>query len=153
MNKIKIIILIILIGGCNHTQTKEKKMNYYQTRQEIIENYIHAYNTFDINGMLKDLHEDIKFANISNGEINLTTNGITEFRNQAEQAKQLFKERKQKITDIRFNNEQVEVDIDYSGTLAVDFPNGLKAGDRIELKGKSIFKFKDSKIIELKDIS
>ncbi len=121
--------------------------------QEIIENYIKAYNSFDIDKMLSDMHVDIKFENISNSEINLTTNGIAELRNQAEQAKQLFKERKQKISEIRFNNDQVEVAIDYSGTLAVDFPNGLKAGDRIELKGKSIFKFENSKIIELKDIS
>ncbi|MCK4663210.1 MAG: nuclear transport factor 2 family protein [Bacteroidales bacterium] len=121
--------------------------------QEIIENYIKAYNSFDIDKMLSDMHEDIKFENLSNGEINLTTNGIAEFRNQAEQAKQLFKEREQKIIDIRFNNEQIEIAVDYSGTLAVGLPNGLKAGNIIELKGKSIFKFEDSKIIELKDIS
>jgi len=103
--------------------------------------------------MPSDMHDDIKFENISNGEINLTTNGIEEFRSQAEQAKQLFKERNQQITDIKFNTDQVEVLIDYHGTLAVDFSDELKAGDIIELKGSSIFRFKDDKIIELKDIS
>ena len=121
--------------------------------QKIIENYIDAYNSFDIDRMLSDMHNDIKFENISNGEVNLATNGIEELRNQAELARPLFKERKQTITDIKFNADQVEVRIDYSGILAVDLSNDLKIGDIIELKGSSIFKFKDDKIIELKDIS
>jgi hypothetical protein len=60
---------------------------------------IDTYNSFDIDRMLSDMRDEIKFENISNGEINLTTNGIEELRNQAEQAKQLFKERKQEITE------------------------------------------------------
>ncbi|NLU58233.1 MAG: nuclear transport factor 2 family protein [Methanosarcina thermophila] len=121
--------------------------------RKIIENYIDAYNSFDIDRMLSDMHDDIKFENISNGEVNLATNGIEELRNQAELASPLFKERKQTITDIKFTADQVEVRIDYSGILAVDLSNDLKIGDIIELKGSSIFKFKDDKIIELKDIS
>jgi ketosteroid isomerase-like protein len=126
------------------------KNNLYK---EIIDNYIKAYNSFDIDGMLSDMHANIKFENKSNGEIDITTNSISELKEQAEKARQLFKEREQKITGIKFHADQVEVDVDYRGILAVDFPNGLKAGDKIELKGKSIFKFKDDKIIELKDIS
>ncbi len=121
--------------------------------KEIIEKYIEAYNSFDIEKMLSDMHDNVRFENISNGEITLTTNSIAELKNQAEQTKQYFTKREQRITNIDFNNDQVEIDIDYKGILAIDLPNGLKAGDKIELKGKSIFKFKDDKIIELKDIS
>ena len=124
-----------------------------ELHQKIIENYIEAYNQFDIEGMLRDMHDEVRFENISNGEITLSTNGIIELRNQAKQAKELFKERKQKITNITFQSDEVEVDIDYTGIIAVDIPNGPKAGDKIELKGKSIFKFKSNKIIELKDVS
>lgn len=124
-----------------------------ESYQRIIESYIDAYNSFDIDRMLSDMHDNIIFENISNGEINLVTNGLEELRNQAEQAKQLFKERRQKITDIKFNADQVEVQIDFSGVLAVDFSNELKAGQFIELKGNSVFRFKDNKIVELKDIS
>jgi hypothetical protein len=49
--------------------------------------------------MLSDIHDDIRFKNISNGEINHTTNGIVELKNQAKQANQSFKERN-KIIDI-----------------------------------------------------
>lgn len=125
----------------------------YDLYQKIIENYIDAYNSFDIDRMLSDMHDNVRFENISNGEINLVTNGLGELRSQAEQAKTLFKERRQKITDIKFDKDQVEVNIYFNGVLAVDFSNELKGGEVIKLKGTSIFKFKDNKIIELKDIS
>ncbi len=99
------------------------------------------------------MHDNVRFENISNGEITLATNGISKLKNQACQAKQYFKEREQKITSIDFRDDRVGVGIDYKGILAMDFPNGLKAGEKIELKGKSVFKFRDDKIIELKDIS
>lgn len=48
--------------------------------QKTIENYIDAYNSFDIDRMFLDMHDDIKFENISNGEINLATDGIVELK-------------------------------------------------------------------------
>jgi hypothetical protein len=120
---------------------------------KIIRNYIKAYNNFNVDQMLADMHENIRFENITNGETNLVTNGLAELKAQAEQAKQFFKEREQTITRFTFDKDQVEINIDYKGVLAIDFPNGLKAGDTIELKGKSIFTFEGNKIIALKDIS
>jgi hypothetical protein len=55
--------------------------------------------------MPSDMHDDIKFENISNGQINLVTNSLEELRSQTEQAKQLFKVRRPKITDIEYNKE------------------------------------------------
>lgn len=121
--------------------------------QRIIKSYIRAYNSFDIDGMLSNVHDNVRFENISDGEVNLTTNGIVELKKQAEQAKKIFKEREQKITGIRFSKDQVEIDIDFKGIVAVDFPNGIKTGDVFELKGRSVFRFRDNKIIEIKDIS
>lgn len=121
--------------------------------QELIENYVKAYNHFDTEGMLQDLDEEVKFQNISGGEVNLTTQGIEEFKNQAEQAKQIFKEREQTIKSIRFDGDTAETEIKYKGVLATDFPGGLKAGGTINLQGKSVFKFQNNKITEITDIS
>ena len=118
-----------------------------------IEAYIKAYNRFDVNGMIKNLHQEIRFENISNGAITLATDGIEEFRKQAERAKDLFNQRGQKITSLQVDNDKAEVEIDYQGVLAKDLPNGLKAGEIINLKGKSIFYFDNDKIIKIKDIS
>lgn len=128
-------------------------MSSNETRKKIIESYIDAYNNFDVENMLKDLDEQVIFRNVSGGEVNLTTRGIDELRHQAEQAKALFSQREQKITGIKFGDAEVEVEISYDGTIAADLPNGLRAGSRIELNGKSIFRFAGDKIIGIEDVS
>ncbi|WP_181306555.1 nuclear transport factor 2 family protein [Rufibacter sp. XAAS-G3-1] len=124
-----------------------------ETRESIIQNYIHAYNAFDIERMLFDLDQDITFENISNGETNLSLNGLTAFRAQAEAAKDLFSERTQTIKSFTHHPDATEVAIAYKGILALDLPNGLKKGDTVQLAGKSVFRFSGDKIIQLTDIS
>lgn len=122
-------------------------------KEEIIKNYINAYNAFDVKGMLAVLHDHIEFINISNGETSLTLNGINAFRIQAEEACKLFKARRQEIVSIFYGDNHVEVDIKYTGIFAVDLPNGFKVDDQIEMKGKSVFQFYDGMIIKLVDMS
>ena len=121
--------------------------------KKLVTDYIEAYNAFDVDGMLRHLHEDIVFRNISGGEINLTTTGKESFRQQAEQARQYFSQREQRVTDWQLADNRVEVLIDYSAVAAMDFPNGLKAGKMLRLQGKSVFQFAGSRIISIDDIS
>lgn len=121
--------------------------------KDIIEQYIYAYNAFDVEGMCEHLDADIVFENISNGDINLTTRGIEEFREQVEAATTYFTEREQRITAWDIQDQQVLVEIAYAGILAIELPNGLTAGDTLNLTGQSIFEFQDGKIIHIQDIS
>ncbi len=124
-----------------------------QEMKDIIDKYIQAYNSFDIDGMLALMHDDVEFKNISGGNINLTTNGIKELRSAAEQAKSIFESRYQKINKYNFENDTASIEIDYEGVLSKDIPNGLKSGERLKVNGKSVFKFKDGKIVSLLDYS
>ncbi|MFC0518748.1 nuclear transport factor 2 family protein [Mucilaginibacter angelicae] len=124
-----------------------------QHRELIISNYVKAYNSFDVAGMLKDLAPAIKFQNISNGDVNMELNGIEAFQNQAQQATQLFESREQIIRSFKHTGNKTEIAIDYNAVLATDLPNGLKKGDELNLKGHSIFTFDDDKIIGIMDIS
>ncbi len=128
-------------------------MENSQDYQEIVMHYIHAYNNFNIRGMLKDLHQDILFENVSEGRVNLKTQGIAAFEKQAESAKSIFQKREQQVTNIQANGNTVKVQIDYTGILAVDLPNGLKAGDTINMVGKSTFIFREGKIFQITDES
>lgn len=122
-------------------------------KEKIIQNYIEGYNQFDIDKMIADFDESVIFENIQNGEINLTLTGIKEFTVQAEKGKEYFSARKQTITSIKQDEITAIIDIDYYAVLAIDFPNGLKAGQELNMKGKSIFQFLDDKIVKLTDIS
>jgi len=129
-----------------------QKMEPTQQRT-IIESYVRAYNAFDIAGMPRHLHPEVTFENVSNGEVDLKTEGIDAFREQAERAKQLFSQREQRITDWSFDGDQVTIDIDYEGELAIDLPNGLEAGDQLSMQGQTEFFFQNGQVILLRDRS
>jgi hypothetical protein len=121
--------------------------------KEIIEKYISAYNSFDIEGMIAPLHEEIEFRNSSSGSVDVETSGIEKFREIAEQSKSLFSYRCQTIVGYSFEDDKAQVEIDYEGILAKDLPNGMKAGDRIHMKGRSVFAFRDEKVAVIEDYS
>lgn len=124
-----------------------------EQREQIIQHYIDSYSNFDVEGMLKDLDDNVQFENISGGDINMSLKGLSAFREQAEKAKAFFSSRKQSIKNFQHKDNQTEIEIDYHAVLAIDLPNGLKKGDSLNLTGKSIFTFDDSKITAITDIS
>lgn len=124
-----------------------------ENMKKIVVEYIKAYNEFNVDEMLRNIHEDVIFRNIANGEINLELNGKDRLKKQAEEALNLFDEREMKITAQKIEGIILENKIDFKGVLALDMLDGPKKGEMIELKGKSLFKFKDNKIILIEDIS
>lgn len=122
-------------------------------RERIIKNYVEGYNQFDINKMTTDFSQDIVFENIQNGEVNMTLNGLNEFKEQAEKAKAYFLKRTQVITAFSHFESKTEIEIDYHAVLGMDFPNGMKTGEELNLKGKSVFEFLNNKISKLSDVS
>jgi hypothetical protein len=124
-----------------------------EQQRQLINNYIKAYNNFDIEGMLAGLAADVKFENISNGEINLSLNGIEAFKQQAQQAAGIFSSRTQTATSFNYTEDVTEVDIAYHAILAIDLPNGMKKGDALNITGKSVFEFSGNKITGITDIS
>ena len=124
-----------------------------ERKKEAIENYIKAYNNFDVEAMIKDLHDNVVFQNVSNGEVDLTTEGIELFQVQANSAKSFFSERKQSIEAWTFEGDCVKIEISYFGILAIDLPNGMKSGDTLQLAGHSEFQFEGEKIVRIVDES
>ena len=122
-------------------------------REEIIKNYVAAYNEFDVDRMVRDLDGNVIFENISDGETNVRLLGLSAFTEQAEQAASFFSERTQTIKSFKHTDDETEVELDYSAVLAVDLPDGLKEGEELKLAGKSIFTFANGKIVKLRDIS
>lgn len=122
-------------------------------KEQLINRYVVAYNSFDIDGMLKLLSSDIRFENYSGGQLTDTTNGKDEFRELADKSKSLFSEREQRITKLTINQDSAIADIAYRGTLAVDIPDGPSAGTVLDLQGQSEFSFTAGKISKIVDRS
>jgi hypothetical protein len=119
----------------------------------IIQNYIDGYNRFDIDKMLADFDDHIIFENIQDGQTTMSLTGLTALKQQAEMAKKYFTTRIQTIKSFKHVDNTTEIEIDYHAILAMDFPNGLKKGQELNLSGKSRFVFEKDRVIKLTDIS
>lgn len=118
-----------------------------------IQTYIDAYNAFDVPAMMLVFADDMVFEHVAGGVVVMTLEGKDAFQQQALAAAGYFKTRRQTITAIAAANEVVEVAIDYHAVAATDLPNGIRKGDELQLKGRSIFHFAGNKVIRLTDIS
>ena len=124
-----------------------------EEQKMMIQSYISAYNSFDIDAMVALVHPQVVFKNIAGGKINAEASGSNQFRELAVQSKALFSSRYQKATNFKFTGNMATTDIAYEGILAVDLPNGLKAGEELRINGRSEFEFKDGKIYRITDFS
>ena len=124
-----------------------------EEKRTLIEQYIDAYNNFDVQKMLTVIHTDIEFVNISDGKVTASASGIDQFHQMALQSKNLFASRKQRIIRFFEKDNEAVVDLDYEGVFAIDLPNGIKAGESLHIKGCSEFVFKDGKIFRITDIA
>jgi ketosteroid isomerase-like protein len=121
--------------------------------KQTIDRYIDAYNRFDIDAMMQVLAPDIRFENVSGGEVNARTSGKSEFEALARKSARLFASRRQKVKTIKTEADKAFVEIEFEGVLAQDLPDGLKAGEKVVLKGTSEFVFVDGLISSIIDRS
>ncbi len=119
----------------------------------LIDRYIAAYNAFDIDGMMATVSPDVQFKNVSGGEVNATASDASEFRQLAEQSKELFSSRNQTVRTFESDEDKAVIEVAYEAVLASDLPNGMKAGETLRLKGRSEFVFRGGRICQLADYS
>ena len=122
-------------------------------RRALVEQFLTAYNAFDIPGMLALLDPEVTFENISDGQVTVSARGIEEFRQLAEQAATLFASRRQTIRQYTAEGDEARVEIDYEGVLASDLDAELRAGDDLKLAGRSTYRIRDGRIVRIVDES
>lgn len=121
--------------------------------ETLIQAYIEAYNAKEVTAMLALLDEQIVFENVSNSSGVTETRTKQEFAELATQSLGYFTERRQIVRFTVVGTNAAAVEIDYHATLAQDFPNGLKAGQQLRLRGVSIFEVRGGKFTRISDYS
>ena len=119
--------------------------------QRVVDSYIQAYNALDVDGMIACLHPEVRFVNHGKEGVNLETRGLDEFRAAAEQACGIFSSRRMTPLGYHFGIDVTSLLVDFQGVLAVDLPGGPVSGETLELRGESIFTFRDDQIVEIVD--
>ena len=121
--------------------------------ENLIRQYIAAYNRMDVSDMVGLLHDVIVFENVSNTNGVITTSGKTDFEMLARQSLSMFKSRRQTIRSLTLGERTAAVEIEYEAFLAVNLPDGRKTGETMQLRGVTMFAFSDSKISRISDYS
>lgn len=119
--------------------------------RDVIRKYLDAYTSFDIDGMLALLSDDVHFRNYLDDQLTVESHGKDKFKEIAEGSKDLFATREQKLVSVRSDDDNAVAVVEFKGTLAKDFENGPKAGTEIHLVGKSEFQFRDGLICSIVD--
>src|SRR4051812_43427811 len=112
----------------------------------LIDDFINAYNSLDVDKMLSCFTKDCIFENITNAGQNLKCNGIAELEPIARNSAKIFKSRQQKIIEKIVSGNKAAVFVEYHAVIAADMPNGMKAGQVLNLKAASFFEFEAGKI-------
>ncbi|GAB4087564.1 nuclear transport factor 2 family protein [Hydrogenophaga soli] len=121
--------------------------------RSLVDRYIDAYNSKNVDDMLLCVHPQVEFKNISAGAVNASTNGMDELRALAQQSLSLFSERHQQIASFEIQGPVAVATIAFRAVVAADLPNGLKKGQVLNFSGRSEFEFQDGTISKITDIS
>ena len=126
--------------------------------EDLIRQYIAAYNRMDVPGMIALLHDVIVFENVSSINGITVTSGKSDFETLARRTLSMFKSRQQTIRSLTLGERTAAVEIEYEAVLTVDLPSGrnaepLKAGETMQLRGVTVFAFSDGKIARISDYS
>jgi hypothetical protein len=146
--------LLFICNAWIRVKTLERGGQLMNTEEKlsVIKTFVHAYNAFDIETMMSLLHPEFEFRHISSGRTSVIASSLNEYRDFIEYGAELFSSRKLTVMDIQEVNDRITAGIVYAGVLAVDLPDGLKAGDTLKHQGCHEYIFRDGMIYRVTDI-
>ncbi|MEM8636057.1 MAG: nuclear transport factor 2 family protein [Pseudomonadota bacterium] len=119
----------------------------------IVSRYIACYNDRDIEGMLACVTEDVVFENISNTGQSMRLEGRDAMEEVARLSGNAFSYRHQQVLNFIETGNKASAEIVFEGKAAVDLPNGVKAGEMIEVRGASFFELRGGLLCRIADYS
>ena len=121
--------------------------------EDVISRYVSSYNARDIDGMLACVTDDVVFENISNTGQSMRLEGMPAMAQVAELSGNAFSYRRQRIVNLVAGDGKAAAEIEFEGKAAVALPNGVKAGETVQLRGASFFEFRGKLLSRIADYS
>lgn len=117
-----------------------------------VQNYLDAYNCMDVAALLDCVADNVVFENVSNSSQSITVEGRAAFAQLARQGAEMFSTRNQAVRTAIVDGDNVALEVDWSGTPAVDM-GPWKAGDQVTMRGASFITIVDGKLARIVDLS
>jgi len=122
------------------------------TLPTIINSYLDAYNRKDVAALVDCVSDAVVFENISNAGASIKIEGRDAFAELAGQAATMFESRNQAVRTAVVNGDNVALEVDWTGTPAVDL-GPMKAGVEISMRGASFITIVGGKLARIVDLS
>lgn len=120
---------------------------------DLIEAYVDAYNRKDVEVMLSCLADNAFFQNIVGGEVTAEASDKRSLAQLAKLGAGAFEARHQEVTNAITVAGTTLIEVSYSAVVAIDLPNGWKAGQTLAFSSASAFRVEGGKIISIVDES
>lgn len=124
---------------------------YYQL-PTIIQNYLDAYNSKDVDALMDCVADTVVFENVSNSGQSIKIEGRDAFAQLAHQAAAMFVSRNQSVRMAVVDGNNAALEVDWTGTPAVDLGT-MKAGVEVAMRGASFITISDGKLARIVDLS
>jgi steroid delta-isomerase-like uncharacterized protein len=118
----------------------------------IIQNYLDAYNSKDVDALVDCVADAVVFENVSNRGQSMKIEGRDAFARLANQAAAMFVSRNQSVRMAVVDGNNVALEVDWTGTPAVDL-GPMKAGVEVAMRGASFITISDGKLARIVDLS
>ncbi|KFC69937.1 putative ester cyclase [Devosia sp. LC5] len=122
------------------------------TLPTIIQSYLDAYNRKDVAALVACVADDVVFENVSNAGQSVKIEGSVAFAELAKQASTIFATRHQAIRNAVVAGDQVALEVDWTGTPAIDL-GPLKAGEQVSMRGASFITISGGRLARIVDLS
>lgn len=123
-----------------------------EDKRAVIDSYIHAFNGFDVEGMMAALHPDAYYLVIHDGDVSCRAEGADELRSAFLQEGGRCSSRKKTVMEYYEKGEQVVLELSYSCVLAHEQPDGRVAGDTLTWEGIGEVTLSEDRIARLIEI-
>ena len=124
-----------------------------EAQRSRIHRYLEAYNRMDIDGMLAELANHVRFENYSGGKRTSKTKGAKNFRSLALESRSLFLERRQYLKSLVRQGDYWIAQIKFEAELTEEAARRNSGVRDLQLNGESRFRFDGGYISEIIDSS
>lgn len=118
----------------------------------VVHSYLEAYDSMDVAALVNCVSDTVVFENVSNAGQSIRIEGREAFAELAGRAATTLECRKQTVRTAIVDGGNVALDIDWTGTPAVDL-GSMRAGAEISMRGASFITITDGKLARIVDLS
>ncbi|WP_155825875.1 nuclear transport factor 2 family protein [Hirschia maritima] len=120
---------------------------------ELVERYVTLSNHDDIDGVLACCADNIMFETVMNPRGSMRLQGKAQVREVLAGTMAAFKDRSHRLASIISQGNRVAAETVFTGVALAELGDGVRPGDKVAIRGATIFEIENGLIARITDYS